>query len=213
MITRNHLNSLQDTAVIVLAAGSSSRLGKPKQLLEFQHETFIKHAVKTALQISETVIVVTGFLHEEIIVALENLQVHIIHNTDWQEGMGSSIRTGMKYLQQLHHINQINAAMILLSDQPLITAEHLQQLQSQFYLDKRSIAVTGYAATEGVPAIFNKSLFPVLQDLYGNRGAQWLFKNHPDQLTIVPFEGAVIDVDTEEDYLRLLQLAENQSQK
>ncbi|RYE20871.1 MAG: nucleotidyltransferase family protein [Sphingobacteriaceae bacterium] len=210
MIATDFQNLQNDTAVIILAAGSSSRLGKPKQLLEYQQETLIKHAVKTALLISKTVIVVTGFLHEEIIEELKTLELQIVHNPDWQEGMGSSIQTGIKYLQQLKSVKQINSAMILLSDQPLISAEHLQKLRSQFYLDKRSIAATGYAETEGVPAVFHKKLFPVLQNLPGNRGAQWLFKKYPDQLTIVPFEGAAIDVDTKEDYLRLLQLVENQ---
>lgn len=210
MNTINSIDFSSNTAVIILAGGSSSRLGKPKQLLEYQNKTLIKHAVKTALQISENVIVVTGFLHEEIIEELETLQVKIVQNIDWQEGIGSSIRAGIKYLQQLKTVDQIDAAMILLSDQPLITVEHLVRMKSQFYLDKRSIAVTDYAKTQGVPAIFDKSLFPVLQDLPSDRGAQWLIKNHPNQLTIVPFEGAAIDVDTAEDYLRLLKSGENQ---
>ncbi|MGI4020444.1 MAG: nucleotidyltransferase family protein [Janthinobacterium lividum] len=210
MITTN-LSSLQNnTAVIILAGGSSSRLGKPKQLLEYQTETLIKHAVKIAFTISKTVIVVTGFLHEELKAELENLPVQFIRNLTWQEGMGSSIQTGIRHLQQLENYDQIDAAFILLCDQPLINSEHLNQLAAQFYRHKRSIAVTGYAQIQGVPAIFDKSLFSVLQDLPGNRGAQWIFKNHPDQLIIVPFEDAAIDIDTADDYVRLLKSVENQ---
>jgi molybdenum cofactor cytidylyltransferase len=200
------------TAVIILAAGSSSRLGKPKQLLQYQNETLIKHAVKTALQtVFNPVIVVTGFLHDELIRETESFPIHVVHNPEWEEGMGSSIRTGIQFLQQSEQSNQIVATLILLCDQPLISARHLNLLVAQFCSDKNSmIAATAYAGTEGVPAVFDKSLFSVLQDLTGNRGAQWLFKKYNNQLAIVPFEGASIDIDTEDDYLNLLKLSEDQ---
>jgi molybdenum cofactor cytidylyltransferase len=200
------------TAIIILAAGSSSRLGKPKQLLQYQNESLIKHAVKTALQTAfNPVIVVTGFLHEELVRETESIPVYIVHNLEWEEGMGSSIRTGIKFLKQLDQSNQINATLILLCDQPLISAQYLNLLVAQFYNDKNSmIAATSYAEIEGVPAVFDKSLFSVLQDLPGNRGAQWIFKKYNNQLSIVPFEGASIDIDTEDDYLKLLKLSEDQ---
>jgi len=201
----------QTIAVIILAAGSSSRLGKPKQLLDFQTETFIKHTVKTALQTScSPIIVVSGFLHEELLAETKGFPVQLIHNPDWQKGMGSSIQTGITALNLLENPDQTDAVLILLCDQPLITAEHLNKLIAGFYRHKRSIAATGYAETQGVPAIFGKSLFPILQTLPGDRGAQWLFKEYQDQLTVVPFKGAAIDVDTEDDYLRLLKLSEEQ---
>ncbi len=197
-------------AVIILAAGSSSRLGKPKQLLQFQNQTLINGAVKAALAIRpEAVIVVSGFLHQELVTELETLPVIISHNKNWSEGMGSSIEEGMKAVNQLESLGEIEAVLFLLSDQPLITEEHLQKLITQFYIDKRStIIATGYAETQGVPAIFDKSLFPVLQNLPGNKGAQWLFKTYSEQVSVVPFEGAAIDIDTQEDYDRLLKLSE-----
>lgn len=197
-------------AVIILAAGSSSRLGKPKQLLQFQNQTLINGAVKTALAIRpEAVIVVSGFLHQELVTELETLPVIISHNKNWPEGMGSSIEEGMKAVNQLESLGEIEAVLFLLSDQPLITEEHLQKLITQFYIDKRStIIATGYARTQGVPAIFDKSLFPVLQNLPGNKGAQWLFKTYSEQVSVVPFEGAAIDIDTQEDYDKLLKLSE-----
>jgi len=211
LITTDHPIPEHRTAVIILAAGSSSRLGKPKQLLNYQGETLIKHTVKTVLQTScIPLIVVSGFLHEELVAETKNFPVQLIHNPDWEKGMGSSIQTGITALNLLKSSNQIDAVLILLCDQPLITAEHLNKLITQFYRHKRSIVATGYAETQGVPAIFGKSLFPILQTLPGNRGAQWLFKEYQDQLTVVPFEGAAIDVDTKDDYLRLLKLSEGQ---
>ena len=201
----------RQTAVIILAAGSSSRLGKPKQLLYYQNKTLIKHAVKTVLQtVCEPVIVVTGFLHEELVRETEDEPVITVRNSDWQRGISSSIKTGISALSQSKSAEQIDAALILLCDQPLITARHLNQLITQFYLHKRSIAATAYAGVEGVPVIFSKALFPTLRSLPPEKGAQWLFKQYQNQLTLVPFEGAAMDIDTQEDYLRLIALKKKQ---
>ncbi|RYY30492.1 MAG: nucleotidyltransferase family protein, partial [Sphingobacteriaceae bacterium] len=87
-------NSTRNLAVIILAAGSSSRLGRPKQLLKYQHISLIKRAVKTALQVTaENVFVVTGFLHQELVDELKDCPIRIVHNPDWNEGMSSSIKT------------------------------------------------------------------------------------------------------------------------
>lgn len=199
------------TAVIILAAGSSSRLGKPKQLLQYQEQTLIKRAVKTALQTAgKPITVVSGFLHEEIVMEIENEPVVIIHNSDWQKGIGSSIRAGITALTESANAEKIDAVLILLCDQPLITAQHLNQLITQFYLHKRSIAATVYAGVKGVPAIFDKQLFPILQTLAFDKGAQWLFKKYQGHLTIVPFEGASVDIDTQEDYCRLIGISKKQ---
>lgn len=205
----------QNIAVIILAAGSSSRLGKPKQLLCYQNGTLIKHAVKTALQTAcKPVIVVTGFLHEELLGEMEGFPVQIVHNPDWQQGMGSSIRAGIWQLKQPEKVNPIDAVLILLCDQPLINQGHLNLLIAQFYRHKKSmVAATSYAGVQGVPAIFDKNLFATLASLPPHRGAQLLFKEYKNQLIIVPFEGATVDVDTEDDYLQLIKLSENQQEK
>ncbi len=203
-------DSDQNIAVIVLAAGSSSRLGKPKQLLHYQGKTLIKQVIKTASAISKNkVIVVTGFLHLELDQELKGFPVVLVRNPDWEQGMGSSIRTGIKALQNLETSSQIDAALFLLSDQPLITTEYLNQLIAQFYLHKNStIAATSYAGTQGVPAIFDKSLFPELEQLTGKSGAQKIFKNYRQELITLRFEDAAIDIDTEEDYQNLINSIE-----
>ena len=153
---------------------------------------------------SENVIVVTGFLHQELMNELENLPIQFAQNSDWADGMGSSIQTGINFLLDQKNAAQIDAVLFLLSDQPLVNSTHLSQLIHQFYLDKNSIIVaSGYNGTQGVPAVFDKSLFPILQQLSGNGGAGSLFKKFQTNLTTVPFEKAAIDIDTEEDYKRL----------
>lgn len=197
----------QNLAIIILAAGSSSRLGKPKQLLVYQNETLIKRIVKTALKIHQkNIFVVTGFLQQELNLELQDLPIQLVYNPNWAEGMGSSIQTGIKYVVQNP---KINAVLILLSDQPLINSLHLEQLIIKFYADKNSMIVaTNYAETEGVPAIFDKTLFNNLLDLPANRGAQWLFETYHNQLATVTFEGATLDIDTLEDYKNLLNFSE-----
>ncbi|MGI4751317.1 MAG: nucleotidyltransferase family protein [Janthinobacterium lividum] len=201
----------KNTAVVILAAGSSSRLGKPKQLLYYQLETLIKRVVKTAIEISDNkVFVVTGFLHHELISELKGLPVHFVQNSNWAEGMGSSIRTGISAILESENANQTDAALFLLSDQPLINSSYLKILLSEFYLHKNSmIAITGYSGTQGVPAVFDKSFFLNLQQLSGKGGAKEIFKNYQNQLITVPFEDAKIDIDTEEDYTKLLKLTKN----
>ncbi|WP_419800757.1 nucleotidyltransferase family protein [Mucilaginibacter sp.] len=202
-----NLNSAQNTATIILAAGSSSRLGKPKQLLHYQHESLIKRVVKTALQIaSENIFVVTGFLHQELVEELSGFPVNFVHNPNWAAGMGTSIKTGIKAVQQSKNADRFDAVLFLLSDQPLITAEHLNRLTDQFYADKNSmISATTYAGTQGVPAVFDRSLFPVLEQLSGKGGAGFLFKKYRENLISVPFENAAVDIDTEQDYLDLIK--------
>ncbi|MGI4805777.1 MAG: nucleotidyltransferase family protein [Janthinobacterium lividum] len=210
----NNQNSTSNIAIIILAAGSSSRLGKPKQLIHYQKETLIKKVVKTASQLSaENIFVVTGFLHQELIAELQGFPIHFAPNPNWTEGMGSSIQTGINAVLESKNSAQIDCAMFLLSDQPLIDTAFLKHLINQFYTDKNSkIAATNYAGTQGVPAVFDKSLFPVLQQLSGKSGANSIFKKYEQQLLTVPFEAAAIDIDTEEDYLRLLDSDKNQLQ-
>jgi molybdenum cofactor cytidylyltransferase len=208
----NHTNSDRSFAIVILAGGSSSRLGKPKQLLQYQSQTFIKHVVKTALEVSpKTIIVVSGFLHHELVAELENEPVQLIHNDNWKEGMGSSVRTGIDVLSR-SDFPKVDAALILLCDQPLITANHLEKLLTQFYTNKQSkIVATAYADTKGVPAVFDYSLFPILTNLPGSKGAKWLLKEYQEMVSTIHFEGAAIDVDTEDDYQRLTNLSRKSS--
>ncbi len=204
----DHTNPVRSFAVIILAGGSSSRLGKPKQLLHYQNKTLIKHVVKTALALlPNSLIAVSGYLHKELVLELENEPIQVIYNDKWAEGMGSSIRAGVEAILK-NDFPDIDAVLILLCDQPLITSNHLEKLLAQFYADKNSkIAATCYADTTGVPAIFDHSLFPILKNLPSSRGAQWLLKEYQQMVSTVPFAGAAIDVDTQEDYARLINLS------
>jgi CTP:molybdopterin cytidylyltransferase MocA len=165
---------------IVLAAGSSTRLGRPKQSIVIDGETLLQRAESVARSVADEVIVVTAEL-----------------NPDASEGIASSIRTGVRLAGGDARI------LITLCDQPLITPEHLRAL-----LDVDApIVATGYAGTAGAPAVFAPSLGPELLALRGDRGARAVIEAHHDIAKVVPFEDAAVDIDREDDIRELLSRA------
>lgn len=162
---------------IVLAAGSSTRLGRPKQSIVLDGETLLQRAERMARAVADEVIVVTEQL-----------------NPDAAEGIASSIRTGVRLAGDDARI------LITLCDQPLITARHLRAL-----LDVDApIVATGYAGTAGAPAVFAPSLVPELLALRGDRGARAVIEAHRDITNVIPFEDAAVDIDHEDDVRDLL---------
>jgi molybdenum cofactor cytidylyltransferase len=161
-------------AILILAAGQSSRLGSPKQLLEYNGASLIKRVVQTALD-SEIgrVTVVLGANANKIGTELDMPGLCLIENSDWEEGMASSIRAGVKAITDLEP-------------------------------DTDGIMILVYQGRTGTPAIFHKSFFPLLMELKGDTGARKLFSEHSGQVALVPFEKGIIDIDTKEDYEKLI---------
>ncbi|HEX6097216.1 MAG TPA: nucleotidyltransferase family protein [Thermoanaerobaculia bacterium] len=155
---------------IVLAAGFSRRLGRPKQSLVFEGETLLDRATRIAREVADDVVVVTR----------EN-------NPGAEEGMASSIRTGVSLAGPDARL------LITLCDQPLVTADHLRALIAV----DAPIVATGYAGIAGVPAVFAPELVPELLALRGDRGARALIEEHGAR--VVFFEEAAVDVDTRSD--------------
>jgi molybdenum cofactor cytidylyltransferase len=180
--------------VIILAAGASTRLGTPKQLLPFRGHTLIEHAGVVALASHcRPVVVVLGAFHTEIATHINAHELQVVVNERWRDGQGTSINAGIDALQK--HSN-IEAATLMLCDQPLITAEHLDELACTFVARKCAIVASLYAATLGVPALFSRSLWPELLKLEGPQGAKNIIAKHADQTLAVPFPDAAFDVDT-----------------
>lgn len=189
-------------AVIILAAGASTRLGKPKQLLPYKGKTLIRHAVQIALNAEfKPVIVVTGALHEPLLAELKDEDIEVVHNTDWQQGISASIRTGIEAAEK----HQADAVLMMLCDQPLITSDHLKALGSTFSsLEEGPIVATAYEHIAGVPVLFPKKLFNSLKALQGEQGARDLLKVNQNNLVTIPFTDAAVDIDTSEDLSRFM---------
>jgi molybdenum cofactor cytidylyltransferase len=187
-------------SVLILAAGNSSRLGHPKQLVEFEGQTLIERITHTALAVSDSVSIVLGANIESIKPVLEPFsdRIEIIENALWQEGMGTSIRVGVEKIAQ-----KSDAILILLSDQPLISQVLLQNMMQTFANSKQTIVACDYGTEIGVPMLFDKSIFPELLMLYGDIGAKSFLKHYPQKIAKINFEQGLLDIDTPEDIEKL----------
>jgi len=188
------------TGIVILAAGSSSRLGRPKQNLVYEDQTFLQRNIKIALATGcHPVIVVLGANSDVILPTIESLPVEIAYNTDWSEGMSSSIRAGIAHLQTNHA--KISSIILMLCDQPFVTTELLLQLIT--VSSAKSITACAYDRAVGPPVFFDSYYFPELLLLKGNEGAKQLMIKHEVNITTVPFVLGSIDIDTKEDFERL----------
>lgn len=190
--------------VIVLAAGSSSRMnGEPKQLLVFRGKTLLRRAVETAVQTNfSAVAVVLGADSERLIKEIDDLPVEIAINENWRTGMSSSIKTGLSALSK----KSLDAVIITLCDQPLISAEILQKLGGVFAQKRFLVVAAKYAATIGVPALFASEIFDELMNLQNDAGAKKIinkYKKYKEKTVLVSASAAEIDVDTFDDYEKL----------
>jgi molybdenum cofactor cytidylyltransferase len=189
------------TGAILLAAGSSSRLGMPKQNLLFQGRTLLERAVNHAGESCDKVIVILGANVEHIHFHIDNADVIILQNDEWHEGMSSSIRLGIAKLQEIS--TDIDSAILMLCDQPFADAALLNQLIRQKSNSNKAIVASGYNGTFGPPALFDKSKFPELLELSGREGAKKIIAKYSDELDVVAFPLGIIDIDTTGDYERL----------
>jgi molybdenum cofactor cytidylyltransferase len=190
-------------ASIVLAAGASTRMGYPKQLIEFDGEPLVRRAARAALDAgAEPVVVVIGANAELVTPVLEDLKscVTVIVNNDWQSGLASSIRTGVNALRN----DDWDGVLITLADQPLVDAHGLRQLIEAFD-DEHRIIASSYSDTIGVPALFGKEHMPALLRLEGDAGAGTWLRSHLDSVTQVPLDQLARSVDTPSDVADLLR--------
>ena len=188
--------------IIILAAGKSSRLGQPKQLLEYEGQTLLQHSLQVALASdAHPVVVVLGADAVRIKQEVTNDAAHVVENEDWEEGMASSIRCGIKELQQLH--TAAEGAIVMVCDQPYVTSALINRLIGIHQETGKPIVSCQYASTVGTPAYFHRSMFPELLQLEGDGGAKGLLLKHAEDLEIVEFPEGNVDIDTEGDYKKL----------
>lgn len=178
--------------ILVLAAGASKRLGRPKQLVHFEGEPLVVRAARIASEVAPTLVVISPELREKCEDRLQSVgrlkpahTLTMTENSEAAEGMASSIRCGVAATT--------GDVIIALCDQPFVTAGHLRALA-----DARSpIAATGYNGISGVPAFFAAKFRDELLALRGDAGARSVIDVHRNELVTVPFEAAGFDVDTD----------------
>lgn len=194
---------MNQTGIIILAAGNSSRLGRPKQLLHYHGRSFVQHVTIEALKANlYPVFVITGSNAENVSVDLQHQEAEIVYNAHWQEGMASGIVAGIEYILSLH--KDVEEVIISVCDQPFLSAALFKQLVEKRAASGKGILACTYGGTTGTPVLFARNYFERLLQLRGEEGAKKLLKLYEEDVATVPFPEGNIDIDSEEDYTNLL---------
>lgn len=193
---------MEKTGIIILSAGNSSRLGTPKQLLDFKGKSLLKRIVDEATKDSSNqVVVVLGENYELLAKEFLDSPSTLCVNENWQEGMSTSIQKGLSTL--LKHHPEISQCILAVCDQPYVDADVFSELKNLKEQSGKGIVATAFDQTFGVPALISSKYFEELKNLSGSGGAKSLIMDHQDDLELFPFELAKYDVDTWEDYYAL----------
>jgi molybdenum cofactor cytidylyltransferase len=190
-------------AAIILAAGPSSRLGQPKQLLGFGGEALLERALRLANEAgANPVLAVLGANFAPICAAIPFNATIPVLNDKWEQGISSSIHAGLNEADV--RSPDAAGALIMTCDQPRLSVDHLRALLKAFDAQpKPSIVASAYAGMNGTPAVFPRSVFAKLHALHGDKGARTLLIKPPCALITIPFEGGEVDIDLPSDLTHL----------
>jgi len=189
---------MSSIGAVIIAAGSSSRLGQPKQLLKLNGEMLLQRAIRIAQQSGlSPVLVVLGAHRRHIESQIDFSGASIIVNGEWEEGMASSIRFGIEALKK--DAPEAQGVLLMICDQPAVTAEHLCRMLDAFRQHPAGRIASVYASRRGIPAIFPLQAFPDLLALRGDHGARGLLADKDCEVFEIPLDGGELDIDRPED--------------
>ena len=193
---------MQKTAILILAAGNSSRMGKTKQLLPYKNATLLEWAIEQAQKsVVKNVFCVLGANKEVIEKQLTSNIVEIIYNPNYKDGLSTSIVKGIEFLLNYN----FDSVLIMLADQPHVTSEYLNSLIEASKNNPSKLIASNYQGSVGVPAIFPKNYFNDLLDLKGDKGAKNFLLQQNNNVIKVNSTQNLLDIDTPEDYQHLLK--------
>ncbi|MGK2926738.1 MAG: nucleotidyltransferase family protein [Lysobacterales bacterium] len=192
-----------DLAAVLLAGGPSTRLGRPKQLVRVDGESLVRRTARLLLGLAPaSVTVVTGCEATRVAGELEGLDVRIVYNRDWAQGMGASINAGVRSLRE-----GADGVLVTVCDQWRVAQDDLDRLAACWAVDISRICVAnwkeGEAFVSGPPVIFPRKLIPELKSMQAARGARQLIDRYMDLVDYVEMENAAFDLDRPEDLARL----------
>lgn len=195
-------------AIVVLAAGSSERMGQPKQLLPWGQTTLLGHAVNVALaSAADRVVVILGYQAETFREALADRPMRVVINQEWATGLASSVRAG------LATVPDAEAVVFLPTDQPRVTPALVDRVIATYRATGQPIVMLRCGDRRAPPALFARAMFPALQNLTGDQGGRALVDAHADQVAWVDLDeddaACLADVDTPADYAVLLHVEQD----
>lgn len=194
---------MDEIPILLLAAGSSSRMGQPKQLLPWGDQSLIEHQIQTLLKTCNPVNIVIGSNSDLIIPVIEKFPVNIFINTEWESGMGSSISLGIN--QIIQEFPDANGVLITLLDQPLITTFYIEKMLGVYQPGSQQILVSHSASGwTGVPVLFDKCYFKELSELKNEEGAKKIVQRHEENAILLDGGEIMEDMDTPLAYQQLL---------
>jgi len=201
------LNTSNNILAVVLAAGASTRMGEPKQLLPWKNSTLLQYTIDNLKQIGfKEIIVVLGANYHLILPKIDSKEISIIENKNWQDGIGSSISFASEFIYENKY--DIDGVFFLLADQPFVTLAHLNITIKAFKEHSLKIVATSYNKNRiGVPVLFEPSYLQELKSLKGDKGASSILKKYNDFVSAVQPDFKNLDIDTLEDYNYLLNTA------
>jgi len=192
-----------EIGIVILAAGNSSRLGQPKQLLGYKDSTLLKNTIAEASFVPAVkIIVVTGANHQLIEEELDPSKIKISFNPDWESGMSSSIVNGLHKLLNLYP--NCENCIFAVCDQPYVSSLIFENLIQEHHKTGKGIVASAYSETLGTPVLFNKKYFNELLELKGQEGAKKIINKFSEDTASVLFKNGNIDIDTEDDYNKLI---------
>jgi molybdenum cofactor cytidylyltransferase len=189
-------------AVVVLAAGRSSRLGRPKQLLDLGGEPLLRHTLRNALAAgADDVVLVLGNAAGEIAAAVGELGQRTVVNVRFAEGQSTSLHSGIAALG-----DGVEAAVLMLGDQPTVGPEIVAALIARWRESGAAVVQPVYGGVPANPVLIARALFPELLAVGGDEGARSVIRAHREEIALVPVSDGPPpqDVDTEEDYAALV---------
>lgn len=217
---------MQNIGAVILAAGESSRLGQPKQLLELRRKSLLRRAVDAANEAgcSTVTVVIPGdtadaapqiphlgslpdgqeaerrYLKNLIVRELKDSAI-IVENENWRAGIGTSVRLGVHSL--INNASSLEAILLLVCDQPFVDAPTIQQLLALREKTNKPIVASAYSDTLGVPALFDRSCFSELLALSDESGAKSIIMCSRERVAEFPFPAGALDIDTASDYEKI----------
>ncbi|MGD8257107.1 MAG: nucleotidyltransferase family protein [Desulfobacterales bacterium] len=195
------------TAGIILAAGMSTRLGRPKQLIKTGGEYLLWRVIHTALASDlERIVLVLGYKAEMIVEALEQKLEHsklrLVINQRFRDGMSTSLQSGLRAVE-----NQFSSIMVLLGDMPLVDADTINNLLQRFWASDKSICAPIFLGKRGHPVCFDKKIYPLIMGISGDIGARDIIKRNISDVLFIEVENSEVflDVDNESDVTDLMK--------